>query len=127
MDVAEIVPGMVGYGLTSFEPGKIDRFQVKILGVVKNGIRPGIDMILARLDHPNLPKVSDYFSDNDRDYLVMDFVEGESLSTRIKREGALPEAQVLEWTGQLLDALAYCHAQGVVHRDVKPHNVIIRS
>ena len=56
----------------------------------------------------------------------MDFGEGESLDHRIEREGALPEAQVVEWADQLLGALAYCHAQGVIHRDVKPQNVIIR-
>ncbi|MFQ6101536.1 MAG: serine/threonine-protein kinase [Anaerolineae bacterium] len=83
--------------------------------------------ILARLNHPYLVRVGDFFQERGNAYLVMDFVEGESLVDRIKREGPLSEAQVLEWTGQLLDALAYCHAQGVVHRDVKPHNVIIRS
>ncbi|MEA3308177.1 MAG: serine/threonine-protein kinase, partial [Chloroflexota bacterium] len=58
-------------------------------------------------------------------YLVMDFVKGESLADRIERQGALPEREVLVWAGQLLDALEYCHAQGIIHRDVKPQNVII--
>jgi len=82
-------------------------------------------VVLARLHHPHLVRVTDFFEENGNAYLVMDFVEGESLAQRIEREGALPEAQVLEWTGQLLDALAYCHAQGVIHRDAKPQNVII--
>jgi len=68
---------------------------------------------LARLDHPNLPKVSDYFSDNDRDYLVMDFVPGQDLKEMLAatlREGRpLPERQVLAWAEQLCDALAYMH------------------
>jgi serine/threonine protein kinase len=83
-------------------------------------------MTLARLHHPHLVRVTDFFEEGGNAYLVMDFVEGESLAHRIEQEGALPEAQVLEWGGQLLDALAYCHAQGVIHRDVKPQNVIIR-
>jgi len=81
---------------------------------------------MARLDHPHLVRVTDFFSWRGSEYLVMNFVTGESLAERIEREGPQPEAQVLVWAGQLLDALAYCHAQGVLHRDVKPQNVIIR-
>ncbi len=81
---------------------------------------------LARLGHPSLVRVTDFFSQDDSEYLVMDFVQGESLGIRIERTGALPEAQVLKWAAQLLSALAYCHSQGVIHRDVKSHNVIIR-
>jgi serine/threonine protein kinase len=83
-------------------------------------------MTLARLHHPHLVRVTDFFEEGDSVYLVMDFVEGENLAHRIKQEGALSEAQVLEWGDHLLSALAYCHAQGVIHRDIKPQNVIIR-
>ena len=54
MDVDELRPGMTGYGLTSFEPGKINRFEVKILGVRANRIAPGLDMIIIQCDHPLL-------------------------------------------------------------------------
>jgi len=81
--------------------------------------------VVAGLDHPNLVRVTDYFSWGKSECLVMNFVEGESLAERIQREGALPETQVLEWARQLLDALAHCHARGVIHRDIKPLNVII--
>ena len=85
--------------------------------------------VLARLDHPNLPKVSDYFSDTDRDYLVMDYIPGEDLKTLMdnaRREGKfLPLDDVLSWAVQIADALEYLHGQTppVIHRDIKPSNV----
>lgn len=87
--------------------------------------------ILARFDHPNLPKVSDFFSNGPRDYLVMDFVPGDDLRTIMleARRAAvfLPEDQVLGWARQLADALSYLHGQqpSVVHRDIKPSNLKI--
>jgi serine/threonine protein kinase len=85
--------------------------------------------VLARLDHPNLPKVSDYFTDNEREYLVMDFVEGrdlqEILQDAIRRNEFLQESVVMGWAVQLLDALEYMHGQNppVLHRDIKPSNI----
>ncbi len=85
--------------------------------------------ILARLDHPNLPKVSDYFSHSTRDYLVMDFIPGKDLRTLMlsaKENGAfLSESDVLAWADQLADALSYLHGQNppILHRDIKPSNV----
>ena len=85
--------------------------------------------VLARLDHPNLPKVSDYFSDLQRDYLVMDYVPGRDLKTLVDeaavRGTRLPVEEVLRWTTQILDALAYLHGQDppVIHRDIKPSNL----
>lgn len=84
---------------------------------------------LARLDHPNLPKVSDTFTENNHEYLVMDFVSGRDLRQIIeekRREGAyLAERQVLRWTEQLCGALEYLHSREppVLHRDIKPANV----
>ncbi len=82
--------------------------------------------ILARLSHPHLVRVGDFFEEGGNAYLVMDFVEGQSLADLIGQYGALPENQVLGWAAQLLDALAYCHSKGIIHRDIKPQNVIIR-
>jgi eukaryotic-like serine/threonine-protein kinase len=87
--------------------------------------------VLARLDHPNLPKVSDFFSIGPRDYLVMDYVPGKDLRTMMldaKQNNAfLSEADVLSWANQLVDALTYLHGQTppLVHRDVKPSNLKI--
>lgn len=83
--------------------------------------------VLARLDHPGLPKVSDYFIEGEREYLVMDYVEGEDLDSRLQRTKApLDEALVLGWTDQVLDALSYLHSQKplpIIHRDIKPANL----
>ena len=85
--------------------------------------------VLARLDHPNLPKVSDYFSEEGRDYLVMDYVPGQDLRQIMRQDQeeaqSLTEEQVLAWTGQICSALEYLHSQDppVLHRDIKPANV----
>ncbi len=84
---------------------------------------------LATLDHPNLPKVSDYFSSGARHYLVMDYVAGQDLLTLLKNRPAgqpgLPVAQVLDWADQLCAALHYLHTQNppILHRDIKPANI----
>jgi eukaryotic-like serine/threonine-protein kinase len=84
---------------------------------------------LARLDHPNLPKVSDYFTEVDQDYLVMDFVSGKDLKEIVDeaRRGSrfLTEVEVMNWARQLCDALDYMHNQDtpVLHRDIKPSNI----
>lgn len=85
--------------------------------------------VLARLDHPNLPKVSDFFSIADRDYLVMDFVPGKDLRTLMiearQKEEFLSEREVLGWAGQLGEALTYLHSRTppILHRDIKPSNL----
>ena len=85
--------------------------------------------VLARLDHPNLPKVSDYFSVGNRDYLVMDFVPGKdlrALMVEARNAGTfLNESDVLNWASQLADALTYLHSQDppILHRDIKPSNL----
>jgi eukaryotic-like serine/threonine-protein kinase len=87
--------------------------------------------VLARLDHPNLPKVSDYFSVGPCDYLVMDYIPGKDLRTLMldaKQSNIfLSEEDVLSWANQLADALTYLHSQTppLVHRDVKPSNLKI--
>jgi len=83
-------------------------------------------VVLSRLDHPHLVRVSDFFNEGGATYLAMAFIEGESLGARIERAGRQPEGQVLAWADQLLDALAYCHGQGVLHRDIKPENAILK-
>ena len=85
--------------------------------------------VLARLDHPNLPKVSDFFSQNKRDYLVMDYVPGKDLRHLMldarRRKTFLREDVVLGWANQIANALTYLHRQDppIIHRDIKPSNL----
>jgi eukaryotic-like serine/threonine-protein kinase len=87
--------------------------------------------VLARLDHPNLPKVSDFFAEGPRDYLVMDFVPGKDLRERMqearRNKTFLSENEVLRWAVQIADALNYLHHQDppIIHRDIKPSNLKI--
>ena len=87
--------------------------------------------ILANLSHPNLPHIYDHFTKDERSYLVMDFIEGQTLEDYLeKAKGSpLPLNQVLEWGRQLCDVLDYLHTRQppVVFRDLKPSNVMIKE
>ncbi|MGB8646035.1 MAG: protein kinase [Anaerolineae bacterium] len=85
-------------------------------------------LILARLRHSNLPRVSDHFVEpNGAQYFVMEYIDGEDLEAMVKRVGPRLEANVLGWIDQILDALIYLHNQQppVIHRDIKPANIKI--
>jgi eukaryotic-like serine/threonine-protein kinase len=85
-------------------------------------------VILANLRHPNLPRVTDHFViEQQGQYLVMDYIEGEDLRQRMERLGALPEQEVVIIGVALCDALTYLHSRSpqVLHRDIKPGNVKI--
>ena len=82
--------------------------------------------LLANLHHPSLPVVIDHFRDSGGQFLVMQFIEGDDLATRLEQRGnPFPESDVLAWADQLLDALDYLHEHEphIVHRDVKPLNI----
>jgi serine/threonine protein kinase len=80
--------------------------------------------ILASLHHPNLPRVTDYFAEDNLHYLVMDYIEGQTLQELLQANpGGLVETSVLDWADQLLSALEYIHAHHLIHRDIKPANI----
>lgn len=79
---------------------------------------------LTRLTHPGLVKLYDAGTDHGWTYLVMPLVQGQSLADRL-RDVALPVATVAKMGAQLADALAYVHAHGVTHRDIKPTHVLL--
>jgi serine/threonine protein kinase len=84
--------------------------------------------MLAHLDHPNIPKVSDFFTENQKHYIAMEFVPGETLEDRLAGQGApCGEQEVRAWVAQLCDVLSYLHSQTppIIFRDLKPANIMI--
>ena len=84
---------------------------------------------LKRLHHHSLPRVWDYFSDTQRDFLVMEYIPGEDLESLVHRHGPQPEWLVLRWADELLDGLDYLHTpeSPLIHRDIKPGNLKLRT
>jgi serine/threonine-protein kinase len=86
--------------------------------------------LLRDLDHPSIPDIADYFEEQGRAYLVMEFVWGESLEKRLEKANApLLETEVLHWALQLCDALEYLHGRQppIIFRDLKPSNVMVAN
>lgn len=84
--------------------------------------------ILKNVDHPVLPRIVDIINQDGTIYVVMDFIEGTTISDRLKKEGAQPQETVIEWGLQLASALDYLHNMKppVIYRDMKPSNVMIK-
>ncbi len=81
--------------------------------------------ISARLEHPHVLTLIDSGQADGILYYVMPYVEGESLRARVEREGALPVDDAVRILKEVVDALAYAHSKSIVHRDIKPDNVLL--
>ncbi len=80
---------------------------------------------VAALTHPHMVRVYDSGRDGDVHFIAMEYIEGENLKAHIRRHGRLEPQRALEIAAQVCDALDYAHARGVVHRDVKPQNILL--
>src|SRR5438309_9449337 len=80
---------------------------------------------VARLSHPHMVQVFDSGRDGNVHFIVMEYVEGEDLKTLLRREHILPEKRAREIGAQVCEVLAYAHTQGIVHRDIKPQNILL--
>jgi eukaryotic-like serine/threonine-protein kinase len=104
--VLKVLPGELAAGVN------VDRFEREV-------------RLAARLQHPHIVPLLAAGSASGVPYYVMPFIEGESLRARLAREGELPLNDAVRLLREVLDALNYAHAHGVVHRDIKPDNVLI--
>ncbi len=84
--------------------------------------------LMKRLDHPSLPRIVDIIDNGVTIYVVMDYIEGESLDKILNEYGAQPENLVIGWAKQLCDALSYLHLQKppIIYRDMKPANIMLK-
>ncbi|MBH8552726.1 serine/threonine protein kinase [Nostocaceae cyanobacterium CENA357] len=85
----------------------------------------------VRLDelgnHPQIPELLAYFTQDDRQYLVQEFIDGPNLAQELAQKGAFSETQIWQLLHDLLPVLQFCHHRQVIHRDIKPENIILRG
>ncbi len=109
--------------------GQIVAVKIAPLHIVKNPVLlkrfEQEYTVASTLDHTNIVRALDYGYHGNLPFLVMEFVEGESLGQKLERDGRLPEAEAIRLVHQIAQGLHKAHKQGVVHRDVKPDNVLI--
>lgn len=81
----------------------------------------------ANLNHPNIVNVFDTGQDGDIHYIVMEYIEGSNLKELIVKQAPLPASQAIEIAAQICDAINYAHTKGLIHRDIKPQNILLTN
>ena len=126
--VAPISSGAMGAVYRAADSSGDAEVAVKRLTDVRHAARFEIEArLLATLRHPRVVRVIDYFLDDSGQYLVMELVEGTDLGGLLKQHGrpGLPVENAIDYVRQTAEALQYVHEQQIVHRDVKPQNLIL--
>lgn len=106
---------------------------IKRIGMMPGGTSPDLDRaerearLAARLNHPHVVAVFDLTSEGDERWLVMEYIDGVTLAELARREGALSPDRAAPLLAQAADALAAAHAAGIIHRDVKPSNILVTA
>jgi eukaryotic-like serine/threonine-protein kinase len=113
----EVLDRPVALKLLSDPPGRDEELRNRFL-------REG--RLAAKLSHPNVVAVYDTGVEDEQPYIVMEYVEGCTLADEVHRRGPLPPAEVTGLGAQACAGLAHAHEAGIVHRDVKPHNLLLR-
>lgn len=95
----------------------VTRLKAKFLKEARN---------IAQFDHPNIIRIFAAFEENNTAYYVMEYIEGESLHEKVKREGPISDGRAINYIAKVGSALDYVHARRINHLDVKPANIMIR-
>lgn len=93
------------------------RFREKFLKEARN---------IAKLNHPNIVRVSDVFEENSTAYYVMDYIDGESLGDMVRQRGCIPESEAVLYIKEVGNTLSYLHSLKINHLDIKPNNIMKR-
>jgi len=131
-DVEEAIVGRGGYGFVQLARLKGAPSVVRAVKTVwKRNMKAqafvrGEIKVLRRLDHPCICRLHETFEDHKAIYLVLEFIDGKELFDEIVECGCLDEAQAAVVMRQVFSALQYCHARRVVHRDLKPDNIMVQ-
>ena len=128
-----IAAGATGYVYTAHDPAMDRLVAVKLLAhdledepeTRERFYREA--RIMAQLDHPNIVRVLDIGEDNGRPYIAMELLEGQSLGEHLRANPRLPLGDRIDLITQLYSGLEAAHAQGAVHRDVKPGNIMVSA
>ncbi|MBW4487159.1 MAG: protein kinase [Trichocoleus desertorum ATA4-8-CV12] len=136
--VVEAILGQGGFGIT-YRAHHSYFDQPVVIKVLHENLRRHADFAqfqqqfiaearrVARCQHPNIVRVFDFFEEGGLSFIVMDYIPGDTLADIVQSEGALPEAKAIHYIRQIGAALNVVHQAGLLHRDVKPHNIIRRE